>query len=547
MGLTTCRSFPALIFRVILVVGFAILATRLAELTVIKGAYFQELAEGNRIRRVPIEASRGEIHARGGELLVNSVKEVGKLKFDRDVGFEIVEEPGVDESTEDAYVSWIRKYYLGEKLGHVTGYIGEVNEEEVNRVDPKCPEKGVRSIHTLIGKTGLEETYQCKLAGADGEELFEVDAKGELIRRLGRREAVPGENIVTNIDFGLQEKVYEAMHGKAGVVIATDPEGEVLALYSSPSFDPNVFIEGDNSKIAELLKDAAKPFFDRAIAGLYHPGSVFKPFVAIAALTEGVIDEEFRYEDTGRVVVKTDVGDFSYANWYFTQYGGVEGSIGLVKALARSTDTFFYKIGEFLGVEKIALWAKRFGLQGPTGIDLPGEAQGLVPSPEWKREVKGESWFLGNTYHMSIGQGDLAVTPLSINAATASLVSGKYCPPRVVGKAPCRDMDVDERDLETVLKGMKAVCSEGGTASVFFDWRKDDLGEVACKTGTAETGINDKTHAWFSVIAPVGLESSQKGSEEDQIIMTVLVEEGGEGSQVAAPIARELLDYWFNR
>ena len=535
-------KWPIWVFRILLVLGFVILLTRISELTLIKGAYFRNLSEGNRIRRVPIEARRGEIHARGGELLADSREVDKKLEFDPKQGFEIVDKGAA--SADETYVEWEREYGMGERLGHVTGYIGEVSESEVQKVNPECPDKGIMLPGTFVGRSGLEEEYQCKLSGIPGEELFEVDSKGNLIRKLGSREAIAGDDVVTNIDFGLQEKVAEAMHGQLGVAVVSDGKGEVLALYSTPSFDPNIFIAGDNAKISDLLGDPNKPFFDRAISGTYHPGSIFKPFVAIAALAEGVIDKDYHYDDTGQVVVKTDQGDFSYSNWFFTQYGGVEGSINLVRALARSTDTFFYKVGEFLGPDKIAEWAGRFGLSRLTGVDLPGEVPGLVPTIAWKRETKGESWFLGNTYHYAIGQGDLAITPLAINAATAALIRGEYCPPRIVGGQECADLGIKPENLKTVLDGMKAACSSGGTANVFFDWGEQHGSQVACKTGTAQTGVNDKSHAWFSIIAPI---DSNGDKPEDQVVITILIEEGGEGSQVAAPIAREILDYWVNR
>ena len=536
-------TWPIWFLRALLFVGFAVLLTRVAELTVIKGAYYQDLAEGNRIRRVPIVARRGEIHARGGELIADSREVTKKLTFDRQQGFAVVDNDQNNQGED--YSIWQREYNLGSSLGHITGYIGEVDDTEVGKVNPDCPDKGVMFPGTLIGRTGLEAQYECKLSGINGENLFEVDSRGDVVRKLGSRDAIAGSDIVTNIDAGLQEKVASAMDGFPGAAVVNDGRGEILALYSSPSFDPNVFVQGDNSKISDLLSDPQKPFFDRVISGTYHPGSIFKPFVGIAALEEGVIDKSFIYDDTGQVVVKTSQGDFSYSNWFFTQYGGVEGNINLVRALARSTDTFFYKIGEFLGPDSIAKWAARFGLSKLTGIDLPGEVPGLVPTIAWKQETKGESWFLGNTYHYAIGQGDLAITPLAINAATAALINGSYCPPRLVGESTCTDLGIKKENLETIITGMKAVCAQGGTANVFFDWEDTHDSTVACKTGTAQTGVNDKSHAWFSLIAPAPDNGS--GGIENQIVVTILVEEGGEGSQVAAPIAHQILDYWVSR
>ncbi|OGM05724.1 hypothetical protein A2125_01045 [Candidatus Woesebacteria bacterium GWB1_43_5] len=529
------KGIVAWFFRGILILGITVLLGRLAELQVIKGGYYRELAEGNRIRRVAIAAERGEIHARGGEVLAGSSKVLKKLKFNKESGFETRD---VDEDGEsgDVIASFSREYKLGKALAHVGGYLGEANEAEVEKINPGCADKGVVAGGSLVGRGGLEEQYECALSGRSGEELFEVDSAGHLVRRLGTRPAQKGENLITNIDFGLQERAAALMEGKRGTVVVTDINGEILALFSSPSYDPNLFIRGDFKEITKLFNDNSKPFFNRAVSGIYHPGSVFKPIVAVAALEEKEIDENFVYEDRGQIVVRTSQGDFSYSNWYFTQYGGVEGAITLKRAIARSTDTFFYKVGEMLGPDKIAEWAKKFGLGEKTGIDIPGEVAGLIPTPQWKKEVKGENWFLGNTYHFSIGQGDLGISPISINMATAAIASGKLCKPAIVGESECKSLDVDRQHLQLVKKGMTDACSEGGTASIFFDF----LPKVACKTGTAETGANNKTHAWFTLIAPA------ESDNANQIVMTVLVEEGGEGSVVAAPIAKDLLTYWLS-
>jgi penicillin-binding protein 2 len=537
------------IFKGVLLIGFLILLARLLETQVIKGAYFSDLAEGNRIRRVPITPERGEIHARGGEILVGNEEVKKKLIFSPEKGFvkEDINEPG--EGVEIS--EWQRLYKVGSTMAHVSGYLGEVDESEVGKVNPDCPNKGIYKTKSLVGRSGLEQKFECTLSGVEGEMLFEVDSRGRLVRTLGVKPPQKGENVITNIDTGLQQKAATLMDGKRGVIVATDAKGEILALYSSPSFDPNIFVgSGDSKKISALFQDKEKPFFNRAIGGLFHPGSIFKPIVAAAALEEGVIDRHFIYDDTGRIIVKTGQGDFSYSNWFFTQYGGVEGNINLSKALARSTDTFFYKVGEMLGVNRLVTWAERFGLGEKTGIDLPGEVAGLVPSPEWKKRVKGENWFLGNTYHMSIGQGDLALTPLAMNMATSAIFTGKLCTPKLVGESSCKELNIKKENSDFIKEGMIAACSEGGTASAFFDWnaKEPDDKKVACKTGTAETGVNDKSHAWFSVVAPASpSDAASSNKDSNRISLTVLVEEGGEGSQVAAPIAREILNYWFKK
>jgi penicillin-binding protein 2 len=383
----------------------------------------------------------------------------------------------------------------------------------------------------------LEQAYECSLLGTPGEELVEVSATGTEVRVLGRREPVPGRDLKTTIDYGLQLEVASDMNGKKGAAIVTDPTGQILAFYSFPTFDPNLLIDKSNSQeIGSLLKDPGLPFFDRVISGTFHPGSVFKPIVALAALQEGSIDKNFRYNDPGIITVN----NYSYTNWYFTQYGRTEGLIGLVKAIARSTDTFFYTIGQMVGPDAIAKWAKSFGLDSTTGIDIPGETVGLIPTPEWKKETRNESWFLGNTYHMAIGQGDVSVTPIEINNYISGIaMGGKICKPRfnLESNQNCRTVSISTDNVSLIKQGMEGACSQGGTAFTFFDFsQKHKAITIACKTGTAEVGTDGTPHAWFTFFAP---------AENPKIITTVLIERGGEGSSVAGPIARKIADYYF--
>lgn len=530
-NLSKKQSWLSWIYRGLLIIFFLIVSTRLLELQVIKGSYYKILSEGNRIRKIPIPAKRGEILARGGEVLVGSKEGEKQYVFDSLLGYVISKE---GEEADLVITNYLRDYRLGSEAGHLTGYLGEVDASEVGRVNPDCLEKGVRRLGQLVGRTGLEEEYECELSGIDGEELIEVDSAGVRVRTLGRRESVPGKDVKTNIHFSLQRKLGRAFEDKKGAGIISKLSGEVLALYSSPSFDPNTFVkEGNTEEIAKLLNNKDKPFFNRVFGGIFQPGSVFKPLVAIAGLEEGEIDREYRYTDEGKIELKTDYGDFVYNNWYFTQYGRTEGEIDIKKAIARSTDTFFYELGGNLGAERIKKWADKFGLGSVTGIDLPGEVPGLVPDPKWKKRIKGERWFLGNTYHLSIGQGDLLLTPLDMNNLITTIASkGNSCVPRVVGKSECESKNISEESFNIVIEGMEMACLPGGTGVPFFDFGI----KTACKTGTAETGKGDTTHAWFSAFAPI---------EETEIVGTFLVEEGGEGSAVAAPIALEIFDFWF--
>jgi len=519
-----------------LILLFLILFAKLFEVQTIKGKYYQTLSRENRIRHVAIPAPRGRILTRSGEELATNAEIKKRVKFVSNGSFEITDDL-TDAVQEEFITDYKRVYPLGDKFSHALGYLAQVGPDQVGKINPGCPEKGPRAPDVLIGKTGLEQSYECSLLGNSGEELVEVSAAGDMVRVLGRREPVPGRDLKTTIDYGLQLELVSAMDGKKGAAIVTDVTGQILAFYSYPTFDPNLFIEkNNNQEIGSLLKDAGLPFFDRVISGSYHPGSVFKPIVALSALQEGAIDKNFRYDDPGAITIN----DYSYSNWYFTQYGRTEGSVDLVKAISRSTDTFFYTIGQMTGPDAIAEWAKSFGLDSPTGIDIPGEAAGLIPTPEWKKETRNESWYLGNTYHMSIGQGDVSVTPIEINNYISGIATGgEICEPRfnMESAQNCRTVDVSRNNLSLIKEGMEAACRQGGTAYTFFDFsQKHESIDIACKTGTAEVGTDGIPHAWFTFFAP---------AENPQIVATVLVEKGGEGSSVAGPVARKIADYYF--
>ncbi|HJY98187.1 MAG TPA: penicillin-binding transpeptidase domain-containing protein [Patescibacteria group bacterium] len=532
------QSWLSWFLRGILIVGFLVLFARLFETQIVKGGYFRVLSEENRIRHIPIPAPRGRILARGGEVLAGNLDVRKAVKFKSDGAVEITDDlTGADD---DALIKDFRRTYpLGDKFSHGIGYLSEIGPEEVGRIDPACPEKGPRPLTALVGKTGLEGQYQCLLEGIPGEELVEVDTAGKKIRTLGRKEPVAGRDVKTTIDYGLQVKVAEEMSGKMGAAIVTDAKGEILAFYSEPSFDPNLFInktDTNSAIISSLLNDSGLPFFNRVIGGTFHPGSVFKLVTATAALEEKVIDRNFRYVDTGVITV----GTFSYTNWYFTEYGRTEGEINLPRAIARSTDTFFYKIGEMAGPGSIAKWASAFGLNRESGVDISGEVAGLIPTPDWKEEKIKERWYLGDTYHMAIGQGYVALTPIGVNSYVSAIATGKLCQPHFLlegSKASCDGMNLETETLRLITEGMKAACEPGGTAYTFFDFAdRHNEQEVACKTGTAEVGLDGEPHAWFVFFTPI---------ENPQIVATILVEEGGQGSQVAGPIARKIADYYF--
>lgn len=536
---------------------------RLFDVQFIRGSYFQALAEGNRIRRIPIKAARGEILDRNGVVLARNIPRYNIAKFssggvitelneisrEEAIRFQTEEQTANDASL---VVDVAREYPLGEAAAHILGYVNQSNEQEINKEiscdgEFKSPYRRIYEIGDLVGRGGVEEQYECLLRGINGEELVEVDSRGRIVRSLGRKEPIGGKTIKLTVDSKLQQTAYDSLInapnelGTApyresggvvkGALIAEDPRtGEVLALVSVPSYNPATLSQNYNA----LTIDENRPLFNRVLGGVYPPGSTYKIVTAVGGLEEGLIDKDWKFKDEGFI----SVGSYSYKNWFFTQYGRVEGEVNVVKALTRSTDTFFYKVGESLGLARLGRWSSNLGLGEKTQIDLPGEIPGLIPDEEWKLKVRGERWFLGNTYHMSIGQGDMLATPIQINRMTGVIASnGKLCAPRVLKEVvqvlqeKCEDVKLKEETIQLIKEGMKGACSTGGTAYPLFNFQP----QVACKTGTAQFST-EKMHAWLTAYAP---------SNEPQIVVTVLVEGGGEGSRVAAPVVKEVLKDYF--
>ncbi|MFA7300777.1 MAG: penicillin-binding transpeptidase domain-containing protein [Candidatus Shapirobacteria bacterium] len=488
-----------------LVISFLLLFVTIMKLNFVKGEYYRKQARDNKLTETLVLAKRGKIVDVKGRIVAESIDENGNLR---------------------------RKYNYGESLGVVTGYVGKANEQEMSL--GKCGKK----IHnkSLVGRGGIEEVMNCDLTGTDGKKLTEIDALGAENRELGVYDPVLGKDVELSIDAYWQQKMYELLAGrKAAAIVSEVGTGKIIVLASSPSFDPNIFSnEIDNDKIRQYLNDGeGLPMLNRAIGAKYHPGSVFKISMAAAGLEEGVITSTSTYNDTGEI----KVGDYSFKNWLWTKSGQAEGSINIVHALKRSNDVYFYRLGENLGSDKIRSWANKFGMGIKSGIDLPSEVSGLMPNASWKESIKNEKWFLGDTYHMSIGQGDVSVSPLQINIETSIIANdGKKCQFSVLKNSAidCKNIGIDNSTIETIKQGMVAACHTGGTAWPLFNFKT----ELACKTGTAEVGDgSNDTHAWLTAFAP---------ANNPQIVITVLVERGGEGSDVAAPIVGDFLKEYFD-
>lgn len=491
-------------FLTALVLSFGILLVTVIKLNVIKGRYYRDLALNNRITKVIIPAPRGEIFDKKGRLVATNVDLEGVIK---------------------------RFYPYGVTTANITGYLGSVNQSELK--SGKCNRKLLNQ--SVVGRAGIESLLDCDLMGTDGYKLVEVDATGKNNRDLGQLDAVKGKDINLSIDAYWQDKIYKMLDGKKAVVIMSEPStGKILALVSSPSYDANNFnYTYDKDTIKSYLEDTNNlPMLNRAIAAKYHPGSVFKPIEALGALEDGLIDGNTLIEDTG--VIK--IGDYSFNNWLWTKRGGTDGMVNVVKALQRSNDIFFYKLGEGMGVDKIKFWAAKFGLGETTGIELPGEVSGLIPDDAWKRKNMGERWYLGDTYHLAIGQGNLTVTPLQINQMTNIIASrGQKCEMSILKdkKVECNEVNAKDKNWDLVKEGMKEACKSGGTAWPLYNFKTS----IACKTGTAELGDGTKdTHGWLTAYAP---------ADGPTISITVLMERGGEGSDAAAPIVGDILKEWF--
>ncbi len=552
-----------------LLVLFSILFFRLFFLQVLEGYYYRYLSDSNRTKTVTIHAPRGIIFDRNGTPLVFNAPGVREIVNGKTVILNQDEAlQAIAAGKNNLEVDSLRSYPYKEAFAHVLGYIGQISKEQLSD-----PQYAGYSPSDLVGQSGIEQEYESLLKGTDGKELFEVDARGNLVRVLGQNDPVAGQDIVLTLDAKLQEAVFTAMKDvKKGAAIVSTPNGEILAMVSKPSFDPNLFTMRQDYKIStassylslsDILSDSQnQPLLNRAISGVYPPGSTFKLIVASAGLADKIIDENWQIEDTGVLTV----GAFSFSNWYYTGYGGTDGMVNIVKGIKRSNDIFFYQLAEKVGVDKVSAMAKKFGLGEDLGIDLPGEAPGLVPTPEWKLKNIGEQWYLGDTYHYGIGQGYLLTTPLQVNSWTQAIANnGNLYKPHLMKDFGSQLLSVnllDNHSADLIKEGMVEACSPGGVAWPLFNYMvknpklpidgKNILGVdpssgsadmrqvvLACKTGTAENGgENTLAHAWVTLFAP---------AYNPQIVITVLSENSGEGSNVAAPIAKKILDAWFGR
>lgn len=593
LSLSLSRKKIAFLFVIIFIALMALLIQSF-RLQILSGEKYFALAENNRIKTEYNKAHRGVIIDRNGVILVNNLfgfsvsllpadlpkdeaektavleklaaiinmpaSEMAERLKDSDkhyyqpvalragvpydAGMQIkilaAELPGVELNVD----AW-RQYPIAESLSHVLGYVGKIDADEYEELSDAY------LLDDNIGKTGLEKQYEAALRGAHGERRIEVDALGREKKVVSQSEAVPGDNLILGIDSGLQEKIYGILkekipHGRAAVIVTNPQTGEVLALVDYPSFDDNLFTGGiDSEEYAKLLADENKPLFARSIFGEYPSGSTIKPVYAAAALQEKIITEGTTVLSTGGLTV----GAWTFPDWK----AGGHGTVNVIKAIANSVNTFFYYIGggygDFsgLGLERMIKYLKMFGLGAATGIDLPGERSGFVPDAQWKKIEKNQVWFIGDTYHLAIGQGDLLVTPMQVQGYLAAIANGgKLLAPRLAvalmhpdgtrEELPIKQLGqaaVSAENLAIVRAGMRETVVSGSAKSL------NSLPvEAAGKTGTAQWHSDKNNHAWFVGFAPYNNPS---------FAITVLVEEGGEGSTIAVPIAKEVMQWWFSR
>lgn len=572
----------------------AVLGLRVFFLTVVRGPYYRDVSKGNSIRSIIIKAPRGRIFDRMGVSLVNNVpsidaviipvdiprdeekiKEIAenistilnmnmdeiltelkdnvtskslnpvllKENIEHDQALALLEKgnilPGIGiEKTA------IRDYVDGPIFAHILGYEGKIKQSELDQNQGYL-------LTDYIGKQGIEKSYENSLRGVHGADQVEVDSMGNTKREIGIINPKSGSDLVMSIDAGLQKKLYDSMGGilektktSTAAAVAIDPRtGQVLAMVNMPSFDNNLFANKiSNDQYASLINDPDKPLFNRAISGEYPPGSTIKPAISVAALSEGVITPSTIIDSLGGML---RIGSYTFGDWK------VHGPSDVRTAIAESNDIFFYTIGggygniSGLGMNRMKKWYNLFGFGQISGIDIGGEASGLIPDEQWKLNKIKERWSTGNSYHSAIGQGYITATPLQLANYVASIANdGILYEPHLVSQIKKNDGTVENINpkvirsdfvspdiLKVVQEGMRKTITDGTAQTL-----KNMPVEIAGKTGTAQFGTNGQTHGWFVSYAPY---------DNPQIAMVVLVEGGGEGHSSALPVTQEVLNWYF--
>jgi len=571
---------------------FLVLAVRLWQLQIIHGSDYAAKAERNRIRTIQLVAPRGTILDRNGSPLVENRPSYNLILYRESISDQKASDSFITDTLnisqeelesrlrrykisglyqpivlkEDAEISDIsiveahrrdhpeiqlgpeprRLYRYGRLAAHVLGYMGEVSEEELEKnVFPTA------KMGTMVGKSGVERLYNDNLVGRDGARQVLVDSVGREVGMLRETESVIGGELRLTLDLKLQMIAEQQLEGKVGAIVAMDPRnGEILAMASAPTFDPNSFsarISAEDWNV--LINDPDNPMQNRAIQNSYSPGSIFKLIMADAGLSEGILQENTRVLCTGSKVF--------YNRLFHCYLASGHGNLDVESAIAKSCNVFFYTLGYKLGISKIADHAHQLGLGEQTGIDLPGERSGIMPSPEWKERVRKSKWYPGETISVSIGQGAVSVTPLQIlRAVSAIITGGKLVTPHVVldsksssrqpGSWPIVQLPISAENARTIRQGMWRSVNDSGTGH-----NAEIPGLDICgKTGTAQVLSKEtreelevdasefEDHSWFAGFA---------SRDNPEISVVVFIEHGGKGGVAAAPLAREIFKAYYGK
>jgi penicillin-binding protein 2 len=577
LGRITVFQYVSLAIFLFLLSGFWVLQVR-------DGDVNSQLAERNRVKTVPVLAPRGKLLDRDGRVIVDNqpaftlmltrenlkpehidgiaaglhidpdeirarlkrfasrpkyVPMVIKQELTpADIAF-VESHRDADTYPEMELIQNQRRLYPRNGLAaHVIGYVGEVSEQELN-----TPEFAKYAQGQVVGKTGIERQYNDMLIGVDGQRRVVVDSLGRERAVLESKEAIPGNNLQLTLDLDLQAVAELALADKKGAVVALDPRnGEVLAMVSRPAYDPNAFAAHITSEYwKQLTSGGDNPMLNRAIQAQFAPGSTFKPIVALAGLETGAVTEHDSFHCGG--------GGTFFGRYFKCWQKRGHGSVDLHRAIVQSCDVFFYNLGNRMGIDDIARYAEMAGIGKKTGIDLPGEAEGLMPSSKWKLRTQRQKWYPGETISVAIGQGAVTVTPIQLATAIGGIVSGGvwYKPHLVKGAQASepRRAELKMENVAAIVSGMYGVVNEGGTAAAA---RMEGV-EFAGKTGSAQRVSNDlkktgkvdaedsKDNGWFVGFAP---------RENPEIVVAVLLE-GGEHGALAAPVARDVIKAYFDK
>ena len=588
----------ALIATVVVISLFLLYMVKLYQVQVSSHEYYTVKSDSNRIKIRPIQATRGIIYDRKGNILADNIStfnlivkkelivskkdfldKLGKLiildenmidninsqyKNRRLKDITIIEDISLDDYSKIAVDQYIlpiielsprskRRYNSPKSISHLMGYVGKVSNDDL--------ESSVVKIHegmTEIGKLGVERFYQNILSGQPGFEKLETDAKGEVIRVLEKREPTRGRDVVLTIDLELQNFIYTKVKKKEGAVIVMNPNnGDILAFVSFPGYDINLFTKSiSNKQYANLLNDERRPLINRATSGQYPPGSTLKPFIGMIALEQGIINESKHVNCDGA----HELGNHKRPFRCWKKDG--HGDVDLSYALTQSCDVFFYRVAELTGIDSISEHLYKYGFGQKTYLDLYDEKSGLVPDRQWKSKTKALPWYPGETLNVGIGQGYFLATPMQLTLATASLArdGNTYTPHLLLGDKNNKTNEVsvynyennkfstemkDPHHLHIVKNAMWRVVNEKrvGTASHL---KKVKNMEYAGKTGTAQVYNLDKGKTGTKRLQDHALFISYAPFESPEIVVTVVVENGGGGSTTAAPIARDIIEFYVD-